>query len=68
MEGSYCSKTLKYQSLILTIENLGYKWQLIVLVFAVWVMYKGWRSMDYALGGISKMIQTVGKILFNLCN
>jgi len=68
MEGSYCSKTLKYQSLILTIESLGYKWQLIVLVFADWVMYKGWQSMDYALGGISKMSQTVGKILFNLCN
>ncbi len=33
MEDSYCSKILKYQSLISTVENLGYKCQLIVLVF-----------------------------------
>ncbi len=33
MEDSYCSKILKYQSLISTIENLGYKCHLIVLVF-----------------------------------
>ena len=33
MEDSYLSKTVKYQSLISTIENLGYRCQLIVLVF-----------------------------------
>ncbi len=51
MEDSYCSKILKYQSLISTVENLGYKCQLIVLGLVVWVMYTGWRSVDFASGG-----------------
>ncbi len=67
MEDSYCSKILKYQSLISTVENLGYKCQFIVLVFGSLGHVHRLVVRGLCIGGLSKG-QTVGKVLFNLSN
>ncbi len=65
MEDSYCSKILKYQSLISTIENLGYKCQLIVLVFGSLGHVHRLVIRGLCIGGLSK---TRAKQLAKYCS
>ncbi len=65
MEDSYCSKILKYQSLISTIENLGYKCQLIVLVFGSLGHVHRLVIRGLCIGGLSK---TRAKQLTKYCS
>ncbi len=65
MEDSYCSKILKYQSLILTVENLGYKCQLIVLVFGSLGHVHRLAIRGLCIGGLSK---TRAKQLAKYCS
>ncbi len=54
MEDSYCSKILKYQSLISTVENLGYKCQFIVQVFGSLGHVHSLAIRGLCIGGLSK--------------
>ncbi len=65
MEDSYCSKILKYQSLISTVENLGYKCQLIVLVFGSLGHVHRLAIRGLCIGGLSK---TRAKQLAKYCS
>jgi len=67
MEDSYCSKILKYQSLISTTENLGYKCQLLVFGSLGHVHKLAVRGL--CIGGISEtesLIHNNMLICFNL--